>query len=201
MWRVCELDLRAQLNVAGNSYSEANTALTPHACTLSLHHVHEGAPAQGGFVRSQTLKLVSIALAVAALGVVALTSIRIVSVEHEFEVNGLGDAATLSCSQLDALDGFFGGAPQSDCADDPGYLERQGRLDQLPLLRNVRIGAGVALLIAVGGFWYSRRPKSTRLVSQASLADRLQRLEELRSSESITEAEYQGQRRRILDEA
>jgi hypothetical protein len=145
-------------------------------------------------------------LGIGLLGIV-ITSLQISSIKQDQDIYGLADAATVTCDQIDFLNDFFNeDVSKEDCENDGGTQARYDSYDKLPLLQNLRIGAGVSaslglLAIFAPGLLKLPTNKSLKITRRTdSIESRLAKLQEMREKGLISEEEFDSLRRKALEE-
>jgi hypothetical protein len=140
-----------------------------------------------------------------------ISSIFITRVESDLRLNGLSDAMTISCDQYKSLNDYFGtNVPLDDCEISAEEESRQRNADRLPLAQNLRII--FALLVPFGillvfvprilNLSHNKLPKEVAANSDvsSSFESRLKSLENLRTANLISEAEYEVKRQKLIEE-
>lgn len=157
--------------------------------------------------------LARIGALITLLGLLGLliTSIFISRVESDLRINGLSDAMTISCDQYRSLNDYFGtNVPLDDCEISAEEESRQRNSDRLPLAQNLRI---VFALLVPFGILLMFIPRILNLSHRkllpevdaspevaSSFESRLKNLENLRSANLISDAEYELKRQKLIEE-
>lgn len=147
------------------------------------------------------------------LGLLGLlvTSIFISRVESDLRINGLSDAMTISCDQYKSLNDYFGtNVPLDDCEISAEEESRQRNADRLPLAQNLRIAfallvpLGILLMFVPRILKLSHKKSSSEAPASpevtASFESRLKSLENLRTANLISDAEYEVKRQKLIEE-
>lgn len=160
--------------------------------------------------QDQNYSLIKIGVGILSVGLLAvlISTSKITGIENEQNIYGLGDVASISCEEGAFLDDFFGtNTTDANCADSPEYSARQAQSDKLPMYEKVRlagfIGVGAGVLLVLSSFLLKRRTLDKAIElnkTRPSTSERLGELDALKQNGSLSETEYESQRRRILDE-
>lgn len=153
--------------------------------------------------------LTKIGFAVLGIGVIGLlvTSLQINSINQNKDLYGLSDVLTTTCDQIDFLNDFFNeDVSKDDCENDGGTQARYDSYDKLPLLQNLRIGAGVStalglLAIFTPGLLKLPMNRTPRVKGKtSSVEERLAKLQDMRDKGLISVEEFENLRRKALEE-
>lgn len=150
------------------------------------------------------LKILYVVAAISSL-VLLFSLLKINQINFSQEAYGLADASTVTCSQLESLDDFFGiDKDRSDCQDNPEQLARYSEYDREPLYRVLSVSIGLILISSLLLLLYFKnKPAPSRKVGVIQNLDTekqyLLKLQDLKRSGLLNDQEYEEKRKKFLE--
>jgi len=150
------------------------------------------------------LKILFVMLAISSLALI-FSLLKVNQINSSQEVYGLADAMTVTCSQLESLDEFFGiEKDRSDCQDNPEQLARESEYDRESLYKGLSVSSVIILIMSLLLLLYFRnKPAPSRkvVVNQESDTEKqyLLKLQDLKRSGLLNDQEYEEKRKKFLE--
>jgi hypothetical protein len=137
---------------------------------------------------------------------IVLSSILISNINRDNDINGLGDAISTSCSELEFLNDFFNENVSTEgCENDGGESERERNSEKLPLLGGIRIASGILIGLGILGMLVPINIKVVETKARATnsgetIEEKLKSLDDLKDRGVISSTEHKSLRKKLLEE-